>query len=298
MSTSAEVLPVITIFATPKPFISEAITIMQRNAIRSWVELGPECEIILLGSDQGVPEIARELGIMHVPDLETNQFDTPLISSIFDQGIRHSRTELMAYVNSDIILMQDFLSAAVRTPTSTDALLVGRRWDLNIIEEIDFSNPNWSRDLIHRVRASGAQDPAFGGSDYFVFRRNFWGAIPEITIGRYIFDNWLMNRALEVGAMLIDTSSEIVAVHPLHDYSHHPDGTEGVRYGPETWSDLNLAGGPSIITTLFDADYKMTEDAIVSRENDIYERQMIAQMKIEDQRWLAELYRRHRQDTE
>jgi hypothetical protein len=42
----------ITIFATPKPFVGP-IKIIQDNAIESWKRLIPECEVILLGKDSG-----------------------------------------------------------------------------------------------------------------------------------------------------------------------------------------------------------------------------------------------------
>ena len=52
----------LTIFACPKGFVGRAGEI-QRNAIRSWVRLGPDVEVILLGDDEGVAEAAQELGM-------------------------------------------------------------------------------------------------------------------------------------------------------------------------------------------------------------------------------------------
>ena len=52
----------ITIFTIPKPFKGHINTI-QRNAIQSWMQLKPECEIILFGDDYGVSDIAKEFGL-------------------------------------------------------------------------------------------------------------------------------------------------------------------------------------------------------------------------------------------
>jgi len=42
----------LTIFIASKPF-SGHIDIIQQNAIRSWLSLRPECEIILFGGEKG-----------------------------------------------------------------------------------------------------------------------------------------------------------------------------------------------------------------------------------------------------
>ena len=49
----------LTIFAVPKPFRGH-IGVIQRNAIRSWTLLRPACDIILMGNEEGIAEIAAE----------------------------------------------------------------------------------------------------------------------------------------------------------------------------------------------------------------------------------------------
>lgn len=72
----------LTIFTILKAFHGH-IGVIQNNAIRSWLLLRPACEIILLGSDEGTAELAAELGIRHVADVECSEYGTPLVSSIF-----------------------------------------------------------------------------------------------------------------------------------------------------------------------------------------------------------------------
>ena len=53
----------ITIFTAPKPFIDPHISAIQYNAISSWLELGPEVEVLLLGDEPGLSEAATHLGV-------------------------------------------------------------------------------------------------------------------------------------------------------------------------------------------------------------------------------------------
>lgn len=279
----------ITIFATPKAFSTHKINLMQRNAIRSWLKLRPKCQIILVGDDQGVSEIAQEFGLQHISGVETNEFGTPLINSIFNLAMENCQTELMAYVNADIILMEDFLTSINRLPNLDRLLVIGRRWNLDIEEEINYDLLNWENQLREKLKTDGAQDTVFGGSDYFIFKKNMWGEIPPISLGRYVFDNWLIYRALQIGAMVIDATPSITSVHHNHDYSHHPLGTEGIMYGQETWRDLQVAGGTSIMKDLFDAQYVMYPDSIEEIVLDRDRIEIIKRVREADRVWLNKL---------
>jgi len=58
-------IPVITIFAMPKPFHGH-IEIIQRNAIQSWMRLDPGVELILFGDEHGTAGVCKEFGLRHV----------------------------------------------------------------------------------------------------------------------------------------------------------------------------------------------------------------------------------------
>ncbi|UBF28445.1 hypothetical protein K9N68_11555 [Kovacikia minuta CCNUW1] len=120
----------LTLFAIPKAFRGQINTI-QRNAITSWTLLQPKPEIILLGDDAGTAEIAQELNLKHIPEVERNEFGTPLLSSLFELAQKTGKGPLFAYVNSDIILMGDFLQAVQRVPFQR-FMLTGQRWNLDL----------------------------------------------------------------------------------------------------------------------------------------------------------------------
>ena len=72
----------ITFFSIPKTFAGES-SLLQRNAIKSWRANHPTSEIILLGNDSGVREMADEVNAIYVPEVQKNQFGTPILRSAF-----------------------------------------------------------------------------------------------------------------------------------------------------------------------------------------------------------------------
>ena len=246
----------LTIFATPKPFRGH-IAVIQRNAIRSWTLLRPACEIILMGNDEGTAEIAAEFGLRHVPDIARNTFGTPLISDLFKQAQQLSVNNLFCYVNSDIIFMSDFMQAVQRVVDQKSRfLLVGHRWNLDIKEVLDFPS-DWEEKLRNQVKTL-ATLAGVTSIDFFVFPRGLLGEMPPFAIGRPVWDNWTLYRARSLSVPLIDATPVVMAVHQNHDYSHHPQGKEGLWKGDEQVINNKLAGGVEHTFSLLDATHLLT----------------------------------------
>ena len=127
----------LTIFTIPKPFVGHNC-IIQRNAIKSWLQLKNLCEIMLFGDDEGVPEAADELGVKHVPNIERNEFGTPLLSSAFRSAQKLAKNDILMYSNADVIFFPDMIKAVKQINDERSFLVCGRRWDLDVTEEIDF----------------------------------------------------------------------------------------------------------------------------------------------------------------
>lgn len=250
----------LTIFTTPKPFRDPHIALIQRNAIRSWQMLGGEVQVLLVGDEPGMSQVAAELGIEHLPQVQRNAQGTPLLSSIFALARRHGGG-LLAYVNADILLLPDFVQAAVSVAAQREHfLIVGQRWDLEVRQALDFSD-GWDERLKAEVAGRGRLHPP-GGSDYFIFPRACFSALPEFAIGRAGWDNWMIYEARRQGWAVIDASRDICVVHQDHDYSHLPDGQSHYRL-PETAENVRLAGGRRAIFSLFDADRRLVDGRIV-----------------------------------
>src|SRR5690606_38279347 len=142
-----KLMPLLTIFTAPKPFTNPHIDTIQRNAIQSWLQLGPDVEVFLIGEEDGLAEVAQEFGLTHLPEVRRNSEGTPLVSSIFDLARQVSNSPLLAYVNADIILLPDFVTVSRQVMQQAEQfLIVGQRWDLDVRSRLDFST-GWEERL-------------------------------------------------------------------------------------------------------------------------------------------------------
>jgi hypothetical protein len=209
---------VLTILSTPKAFTG-LFSVIQRNAIESWTRLDPRPEIILFGRDAGTAEICDELDLRHVPDVAVNGQGTPLLSDMFITGQAMATNPVVCWANADIIFTRTVLGAArVVADHARPSYLVGRRTDLDQLELLDLSD-GWAEVLAARARRDGERKPV-NWIDYFMFTRGLFGALPPFAVGRPGYDPWLIWRAADLGADVIDATDYVLAVHQRHDYSH------------------------------------------------------------------------------
>ena len=213
----------VTLFATPKRFDGH-IGVIQRNAIQSWVRMSPRPEILLFGHEPGTAEAAAEFGLRHIAHVKCNQWGTPLISDLFGQAEKLGQGQVLSYVNSDIILLNDFAQALTRVAKwNKHFLMVGRRTDLDIKDAIDFES-DWVTEVRSRARSEGKLQIA-RSIDYFAFSRGLYPSIPALAIGRFWWDNWLLWKARALHAQVVDATRAVLVIHQNHDYSH-------TTYGP------------------------------------------------------------------
>ena len=249
----------LTIFTIPKAFRGH-IGIIQTNAIRSWLSLQPACEVILLGNDEGTAELASELRLRHVPDVECSEYGTPLVNSIFSIAQDIASHRLLCYVNADIILVSDFLPAVQRVH-KYPFLMVGQRWDLELNEPVNFNEAQWESRLQTQLAEHGRLHSK-GGLDYFVFPRGLYTDIPLFAIGRGGWDNWLIYRARSLKVPVIDATEAITAIHQNHDYSHVPGGETTVWKGPERQRNRELTRQGEHSFTLDHATWILTPEGM------------------------------------
>jgi len=255
----------ITIFASPKPFADRAINIAQRNSIQSWKALRPACDIILFGNEDGTKEIAAEYGLKHIPNVDSNSEGLPKVKYLFDKAESLSRFNILTYVNSDIILMNDFV-AAISTiyekRKSNPFLMVGQRYNLEVPKLVDFNDNSWENHLRLRIHEEG-QLRGCGAIDYFVFTKGLWPDMPEFVVGRVGFDNWLIYRARSLSVDVIDATEMVSVVHQKHIY--RKDNIYKRRQCPEAIKQLQLVGGEEYFFRISDANLLLTPAGLIKR---------------------------------
>ncbi len=254
----------LTLIAIPRPFKGH-IGIIQTNAIKSWTHLRPKPEIILMGEEQGIKEIAADLHLRHIPEIKKNEFGTPLYNSILQEAKKAVSNDWLCYVNSDVILLNDFLKAYqfVRQHL-TRCLMVSRRWNVDIKKPIDFST-DWQEKMKSYLKKYGERQDNTG-SDIFMFPKDLYDEIPPFALGRAIFDNWLFYHTHSKGIPIVDITEKVSIIHQYHDYPQDLGGQKGIYTGVEAKRNLRLAGGYPHLFTLRDCDYELGKDGLRKRK--------------------------------
>jgi hypothetical protein len=252
----------ITIFSTPKPFVG-SIRIAQENAIRSWRKVFPEAEIIIYGDEEGVEEACRDSGARWEPKVKRDGVGCKFLDHIFNGAESIASHDHLCYINSDIILTEDFrLASKTAIRSRKHFLMVGQRWDMRFEMSVDFDRANWSACLRESLATKGSLHPATG-SDYFLFPRGLYhGRLPPLVIGRIGWDNWLIYDARRRAFPVIDASDSTKPIHQNHDYSYCHEGQTGVWSGPEARRNIELAGGKNCIFTLDDATHRLARSKV------------------------------------
>jgi hypothetical protein len=230
----------ITFFTIPKPFKGET-AILQRNAIQSWLKLDPHVEVILYGDDEGIIETALEFGIKHISNIKKNDFGTPTLDFIFEQTKKNAQYDILCYVNTDIIILSDFISV-VRQIKLEIFLAIGERWNISIAEPIDFNNKKWESDLKKQLIYNGRSEGIMG-IDFFLFPKNSPFHMLPLAVGRRGWDNWLIYHARTLGTNVIDLSPSVKVIHQNHGYNHIPQKRGNKWDGPESDYNLKIIGG-------------------------------------------------------
>lgn len=186
----------ITFYTIPRAFEGE-FDELQRVAIRSWRQVVPGCQVILMGDEEGVAGVAEDWGLNHWAELPRNEHGTPLVNGAFWLAEGLARHDLLCEISADICLSDDFAAALRIIGATGQPFVIGQRWD---------------------VGADGSKTlhpPC--GIDYFIYRRGTIGEIPAFAVGRTAYDNWLVWAAMERwGLDVIDATADITALHLAH----------------------------------------------------------------------------------
>jgi hypothetical protein len=248
----------LTLFTTAKPFKGHN-AVIQRNALKSWTLLHPDVEVIVFGSDEGAAEVCAELGLRHEVAVARTEFGAVRLDDMFRRAQEIAKHNVVCYANCDIIFTVELLRAVERVQAAhSQFLMAGRRWDTDITEPLDFSRKEWAEETRKKALAANAPRDE-GWIDYFVFSRGLYGeGLLPLAIGRTVWDEWLVWRALASNRPVIDASPVVVAIHQNHDYGHHQKGWQGVWRGEDARRNSELLGRSQHLRSVADATEVLT----------------------------------------
>lgn len=253
MSTAA-----LTILGMPKAFRGH-IGVIQRNAITSWTKLAPRPGIFLFGEDEGIAEIAAELGLGHLRNVARSEFGTPRLDDLLRRARGATDAPLVCYANSDIILLQEFLEAVGAISRQMPRFLaVSHRLNIDLRAPIDFAG-DWEAALRREVLPGGMPGD-HTGIDFFVFPRDMYMEVPPLAIGRAWFDQWMIRAAREQRVPVVDVTPVARAIHQLHEYGHIEGGQKAAYWGEEARRNLEMYGGAPHAFTLLEATHELQPD--------------------------------------
>ncbi|MBL4838085.1 MAG: hypothetical protein JKY34_10955 [Kordiimonadaceae bacterium] len=203
-------------FTTCKPFEGEA-GLHQRNGLLTWKALG--LDVLLLGDDAGTNAVAADLRFRHVPTIPLTDKNIPTISGLFETAENESTSPSLAYVNSDILMKPELAPVfqAVADLQKTGPFLVtARRRNIPVGEVLELHSCENRINTLDQQYGSWDQPNAI---DMFLFSRGLFDHIPDFAIGRASWDNWLLWKAQDRGAKIIDVSLDAALLHPIHGYA-------------------------------------------------------------------------------
>jgi hypothetical protein len=206
----------ITILSSPKAF-SGNVGQNQIIAIKSWLRVHPEIEVILYGRSEGAEEVCSQLGIRYVTDILCHENGLPYFNAIVKHARSHSKHDILIYLNCDIILNKSVLYA-LKLFKFQKFLIIGERIDLADGVTLDTGNDAWLTRLKNLLDRGEARLHGVTGKDYFIFPNNMWEALPPLIIGRGGYDSALIAYCLRRNIPVIDATLKISAIHLYHGY--------------------------------------------------------------------------------
>lgn len=203
----------ITFYTCPKPWLQEYIHI-QNASIKSLLECSASPQhVVLLGDDFGTADAAKRLGVSHRGGLKLNEWNTPLVSSIMQIIREECQTELACFINTDIVIGDDFIKTVLSVLCEADKYS-NNRW-LMIGQRTDLANTLPTDDL-NQIRTNACargRQHGVDGIDYFVFPSRTFEFVYPFALGKFSWDQWLVGNVYRQGFMCVDATKTVLAVH-------------------------------------------------------------------------------------
>eukprot|EP00276_Gloeochaete_wittrockiana_P003281 CAMPEP_0184645750 /NCGR_PEP_ID=MMETSP0308-20130426/2328_1 /TAXON_ID=38269 /ORGANISM="Gloeochaete witrockiana, Strain SAG 46.84" /LENGTH=874 /DNA_ID=CAMNT_0027075105 /DNA_START=452 /DNA_END=3073 /DNA_ORIENTATION=- len=273
---------------------SEGNEIHQMNALRSWLSFMPSQNVLaFVDQSSTCIYLRREFPFVRcvVHSCTHPEYKLPLLNCILFEAKHLVQTEVVAYVNGDIILFDEFFKVAesIFFREKMNAVVVGQRLDIDWNDKSDFSTESLQKTHRQRALTNGVVHGDMG-IDYFIFKKAFLDQIdiPPFLLGTWRWDNFLLSEALMADDVtVIDATNVIVAVHqgkpvqlakadshnrPGHSYNDKLVKSYGMRYRMGRIFNAKYVLEPTTATAGGASNFSIVENNRVRTELLIFQR--------------------------
>ncbi|XP_069134372.1 uncharacterized protein [Argopecten irradians] len=224
--------PLITLFTSWKTFPERYG--VYNNTLRNWPSLRPYANIVLFTNDT-IQDEYQQLGWTVLP-LKRSIKGGAVLKYMFMEAMElYPNSKLFGFSNGDLLFTGSFIDTLQAITKSSSLvnktyMVVGRRMDkTKITSEEARSWPS-----ITKAGKRGTLMPPTYGIDYFITTPNYhWRNVPEVQIGRYYYDNWIVYDARRNGCVVIDATKSLLAVH------QDAPKAKGILYLDNNYSYIN-----------------------------------------------------------
>lgn len=198
-----------------KPFRGEA-EIHQMNALRSWIRMCGNPEIMVFGDVPGLAPVAESLGLTVIPDFPRGEDGRVRVDEVFAFAQKSGKFDRQVFVNGDIILMDDFAKAlsAIHLPRF---MMIGQRTDVDVKDLLDFT-PGADLAAVRANLIDRGELHAAWGLDYFAYVRGSIPKLPPLYVGAAGWDNLMILCCLRNRIPVVDATGDVRIFHQNHAY--------------------------------------------------------------------------------
>ncbi|GAB2297946.1 hypothetical protein Dimus_032030 [Dionaea muscipula] len=202
--------PKITIFAAPRPFVG-SVGIRQSRAVRSWLDLSPQVDVVLFANHPSVVSFAASLGprTLVESEIDFSFLGTPFFHSMVSRSLVSS-SDILAIMDPETILLPDFISTmnfahqldqdwflyALPTDVSDFPFHMDSEWRNWLGEDDEWIKLQKLQEFLSPSRQRNCSDghmlTAWSNSKMPLHM----GVLPPFLYGKGFHNNWLVNEVI------------------------------------------------------------------------------------------------------
>ncbi|KNA12497.1 hypothetical protein SOVF_125280 [Spinacia oleracea] len=226
--------PSITLFSAPSPFNSSAGK-RQALAVRSWLGLSPNINVVLFGNDTSLQSFASSFGsrVFVESDIDFSFLNVPFFHSMVARA-EVSSSDISALIHPETVLLPDFLSTVNHVyELDHDWFLVASSKSSFFPFFLDESGRQWLREdgkpislqKLQEILAytwqwdycEGRMLMAWNNKDLSLHM----GVLPPFLYGKGVHNHWLVNEVYHSNYRFVFDASWTISNLHLHDSEDH-----------------------------------------------------------------------------